>query len=224
MISKIGFKRAAVLIVLTAVLVCTFLLDQFVLAPKTLQSQQNLAGVQSETSTLQSEITKIREGFEKFETQKVLYETLKETGFFNNQDRVIARERFDTMQRLSKIISAKYEIKSAILQSQDDPVETTFVLMQSPITVTLSAVDDLDIYRFIYYLNYGFPGHITINNMTMERKSNVSPEVLQQIGSGLPPEMVSATLELDWFTMARKEAIAPQDLANGDPNATGGTP
>ncbi len=224
MIEKIGIKRATILGVLAGLLGVLFFMSSYVLGPKTIESKRQLDAVSAESYTLQTEVDKMRNDFAQFEGQKQLYETIRRMGFFNDQDRVLARERFETMQRLSKIIAARYEIKAANILTEESPVETGFVLMESPITVELTAVDDLDIYRFIYYLNYGFPGHITINSLVMERKADLSSDVLKQMGAGEPPALITAKMEMDWRTMARKEAIAA--TAPVDPNAVpaGGTP
>jgi hypothetical protein len=212
MIGKIGFKRALMLFVLAALAVVLFAANEWVFKPKVTESQAQLNQAMGEIGTLQGEIDKMRADFALFEQQKDFYDIISRMGFFNDQDRVLARQRFDTMQKLSKIISARYEIKAANILTQETNPETGFVVMESPISVELSAVDDLDIYRFIYFLNYGFPGHITINKLNIERKANVTPEILKQIGTGNPPEIVAAKMELDWRTMARKEAIQPSTL------------
>jgi hypothetical protein len=222
MIQKIGAKRALVLMVLGGLAVFFIAVNYLVLEPKTAESLAKLNTVMGETSVLRGEVDKMRVDYTTFEKQKSFYETIRGLGFFNDQDRVIARERFDTMQKLSKIISARYEIKAANLVEGEGASATGFVVMESPITVTLSAIDDLDVYRFIYYLNYGFPGHITISNLAMERKVEVTPGVLKQIGTGSPPEIISAKMDLEWRTMARKEDIAPQAIAQPDANAAGG--
>lgn len=221
MIAKIGLKRALLLFILAGGLVALFAANEMLLKPKIDESQRQLNTSMGELGRLQGEVTKMRADFETFETQKAFYDTISRMGFFNEQDRVLARERFDTMQKLSKIISARYEIKAANILTGETAPETGFVVMESPITVELSAVDDLDVYRFIYYLNYGFPGHITINNLDIERKAEITPNVLKDIGTGNPPQIVSAKMELDWRTMARKEAIQPSSVA---PAPGAGTP
>lgn len=221
MIEKIGLKRSLLLFVLAGGLAALFAANEMLLKPKIEESQRELNTSMGELGRLQGEVTKMRADFETFETQKAFYDTISRMGFFNEQDRVLARERFDTMQKLSKIISARYEIKAANILTGETSPDTGFVVMESPITVELSAVDDLDVYRFLYYLNYGFPGHITINSLDIERKAEITPNVLKEIGTGNPPQIVSAKMELDWRTMARKEAIQPSSVA---PAPGAGTP
>lgn len=212
MIDKIGIKRALLLFILGGGLMALFAANELVLKPKIEESRMQMNASTAELQRLQGEVSKMRADFETFETQKAFFDTISRMGFFNDQDRVLARERFDTMQKLSKIISARYEIKAANILTGETSPDTGFVVMESPITVELAAVDDLDVYRFIYYLNYGFPGHITINNLDIERKAEITPNVLKEIGTGNPPQVVSAKMELDWRTMARKEAIQPSGV------------
>ncbi len=222
MIQKLGFKRTLLLVVLGGTLAALFAANEFLFKPKVQESQTALNASMTELSTLQAEVEKMRLDFTQFESQKEYYATISRMGFFNDQDRVLARERFDTMQKLSKIISARYEIKAANILSEEANPETGFVVMESPISVELAAVDDLDVYRFIYYLNYGFPGHITINNLSIERSGEVTPELLKEIGTGNPPAMISAKMELDWRTMARKEAIQAETVAPAPDQAAAG--
>lgn len=220
MIEQIGYKRFLRIVILVVILIALAAGTELVFKPKVEQSARDLSAAKSEVTTLSDEINKMRDAYNMFEQQKNYYAVISRMGFFNDQDRVLARERFETMQRLSKILSAKYEIKAANILSEEANPDTGFVLMESPISVELSAVDDLDIYRFIYYLNYGFPGHITINNISITRSANVTTDLLKQIGTGNPPPVVSAKMEMDWRTMARKEAIQPDIIAPPtDPNA-----
>ena len=219
MISKLGFKRLLVLSILAGSLAVLYAANTLILTPKVVQSQQEASAVTGEVATIQSDLEKMRGDFNNFQQQKELYDKISGSGFFGDQDRVVARERFDTMQKLSKIISARYEIKAAKISEEGVDPESGYVVMDSPITIDLSALDDVDVYRFVYLLNYGFPGHITINSLTIERKAQVTPEVLKSIGTGNPQVLVGAKMELDWRTMVRKDEIKP-DAMSGDPSAS----
>lgn len=214
MIASIGYKKSLLLLVLAGVLGVLVFLTYVVFQPKAASSEIELATLTAQSSTLQAEVDQMRQDFTQFDSKKAMFENISRMGFFNDQNRVLARERFDTLQKLSKIMSARYEIKPAKIYSQDIPLETGFVVMESPITITLTALDDLDIYRFVYYLNYGFPGHITIEKLDIKREGEITPEVLKEIGKGNPPALITATMEMQWRTMARKESIAPETLSS----------
>ena len=225
MIASIGYKKSFLLFVLAGLLAFLVFSTYFVFLPKAVSSKTELQKLEAQETTLQSEINQMQQDFALFDSKKALFENISRMGFFNDQNRVLARERFDTLQKLSKIMSARYEIKPAKVFSQDLPLETGFVVMESPITITLTALDDIDIYRFIYYLNYGFPGHIMIDRLEIKREGEVSPDVLKAIGLGNPPALITATMEMQWRTMARKESIAPETLSsNTAAQPAGGQP
>ncbi len=212
MIEKIGAKRALVLFVLAG-LCALFALAAYLFAiPQSNLKKQELDALLNEKSEVVADLEKMKADFITFEQQKILFEKISKTGFLNDQNRVLTRTRFDTLQALSKIVSAKYEIKAASISENDLSQNTGYVTMKSPITVELSAIDDLDIYRFVYYLNYGFPGHIRIKELLIARDGEINPETLKQIGAGAPPKIISAKMDLEWTTMARKDSIPPEIL------------
>lgn len=212
MIGKIGLKKTIILAVLVLTLAGLAAIYELSLVPKVTEARQKLDAVNAEVASLQSDVDEMRADFVLFQKEKKLYDDIERMGFFNNQDRVLARERFDTLQKLSKVISARYEIKSANVVEVGNPESVEYVVLESPISVELSALDDLDAYRFIYFLNYGFPGHITIENMSMARTEEVTAEILKRIGTGSPPQMVNAKLSVMWRTMVRKKDILPEDI------------
>jgi len=230
MIKSLGFKRVFILSIFGGLLVFLALVYFVVLVPQAESSAQELASIQAESATLQTEVEQMTSSYAFFESQKPIFEKMNRLGFFAGQDRVLARERFDSIQKMSKIISAKYEIKAASMmaeEKQTDPItgldvpQSPFAVMESSITVSLSAIDDLDVYRFLYFLNYGFPGHLTVNSIAIERKVKLTPELLKQVGQGTPPEIITATMELTWRTMSRRDGVSK----NGEPqplNVSGG--
>ncbi len=219
MIDKIGPKRTMVILSLVGLIGLLAGANYLVFVPKEQKTQMMLGGVRSETATMKDEIEKMRADYVTAQKQKAFFDSIKRMGFFNTQDRVLARQRFDTMQKLSKIITARYEIKAANIITDESAEKTGFVVMESPVSLDLSAVDDLDVYRFIYYLNYGFPGHVTINSLSINRSVPVTPDLLKRLGTGSPPPVITAKMDLDWRTMAPKDKIAPDLVLSTTPGS-----
>lgn len=223
MIQALGFKRVATLAAFAGLLILIYALNAFFLKSQTEKSFRDLNAVRGEIGTLRAELEKLQSDYALYEKEKATYEKITRMGFFQPQDRVTARQRLDTIQRMSKIISARYEIKaataSAIVRPGDltnpvqpqegviDAAAADFVMIESPMTVTLSAIDDVDIYRFMYYMNYGFPGHITMNKISMQKTGQVTPDVLKSIGTGAPPPLVSASVEMTWRSMIPRDVM-----------------
>ncbi len=220
--SSIGAKRFFVLVVCGGVFAVLSLYAYAIIMPQESARKKQRDAAFAEVAQTRADIEKMRSDLVTFETQKQLFEKLNKIGFLNDQNRVLTRARFESLQGLSKIVSAKYEIKAAKITENELSENTGYVTMQSPISLSISAIDDLDIYRFIYYLNYGFPGHIKIINIKIERSGEVTPEALKQIGAGQPPQIISAIMELEWTTMAKKDSI-PAEVLGGADGAEGAT-
>lgn len=212
MMNALGKKRILILATLSVLLAVLSLLAFFVTMPQASKTKKRLDEISANKNQIAIEMEKMRADYITFENQRVLFDKLDKTGFLNDQNRVLTRARFETLQRLSKIVSAKYEIKAAVITENDLSSNTGYVTIQSPISVSLSAIDDLDIYRFVYYLNYGFPGFVKIKELTIERSAEVTPDVLKAIGAGAPPQIITAKMELEWTTMTKKSSIPAEVL------------
>jgi hypothetical protein len=230
MIQALGFQRALFLFLVGGLAVLLTAANYLFLVPKMESSTQTLNALRGQETTLNTEIETMRNDYARFEGKKILYADITRKGFFDDQNRVQARARLDAMQKLSKIVSARYEIRAATLTplpsavAVDDPSVTPsdsprddFVILQSPVTIYLSAIDDIDVYRFIHLLNYGFPGHVSIESIFADRQIPVTPEVIKQIGLGKPPGLVQVRIELLWRTMTKRSAIEPQNIAAPTP-------
>jgi hypothetical protein len=213
MFSSIGTKRLMLLIIAAGACAAFTFYTYVVMLPQEKTKKAEYDGLSSQITEARGNIEKMKGDLVTFETQKQLFEKLNKIDFMNDQNRVLTRERFETLQTLSKTVSTKYEIKAASIVEDELSANTGYVRMTSPISVSVAAIDDLDIYRFIYYLNYAFPGGVTITNIVMQRSADVTPELLKQIGTGKPPTIVTASIELVWTTMAKKDLIPPEILA-----------
>lgn len=233
MIKSIGTKRFLIVFVVGLLLAITAAANYYYLDPEVTKSKRALGVSLEEVTKIQTEINAMQQDFAFFEQEKVAFQRIVALGFFDPQDRVIAREKIDTVQKLSKIISAKYQIQAAqtheiavendtsgqaqygVLQSGAQVPQGGYTMIRSPMTFDIAAMDDLDVYRFIYYMNYAFPGHITINKLTISRKEAVNTENLKLIGLGTPPTLIQASLDVTWQSLMKKEnaASSTQDMS-----------
>lgn len=218
MIRAIGFQRFMIIMFLIGVSTLMGVFQFTMAIPKKRQAYADLQAVQSQTSTLKTELENMQTNMHIFEARKNVFKEMEQKEFFGTQDRADARDRVERIQKLSKILNAKYEIRPAVIEEQDVPETFEYTVIKSDVKIQMTAVDDTDIYRFIYYLNYGFPGHVVIKDLSMVRNIDIDENILKEIGGGTPPTIVEATLDLEWRTMARKDEvdIAPEPEGRGD--------
>lgn len=207
MIKTLGLQRTIILGVLIAFVAITAYANFYVFQPQAKSASSRLSGVRSEEAELRTAIDVMRGEQSTFDQQRSLYEKLEKRHFIGEQDRVLAREIFNQMQRQSKLLSIKYQIKSAGIWEITDVTDDKQALMVSPIEITIEALDDVDVYRFVYYLSNLFPGKISIKTLKMERPIRLTPERLRSISLGNIDTLIRATINADWITMAPREII-----------------
>lgn len=205
MIEVLGFKRILGLAVLVGLVAALAGAHYLVLVPHREQQDRNLRSVKSEVEMRQQETQRMREEFSRLDHVKFKYNQLLKFGFFSDQDRVFAREKLNELQKFSKVINARYEIKPVEEEENRKINEAGHRLLKSQIHITLNAFDDIDVYRFLYLLNYGFPGQVSVTAVDVRRIRDVTAPVLQAVGSGSYAPIVEGKISLDWYTIAPKE-------------------
>lgn len=217
MIEAIGTKRLIILLVLAALTGIFGFLHLYIFAPKAESAQRQTSALRSQIASLRDETEALKTDMTRFRERSIQFKKIEAAGFFNDQSRVLARQRLEEMQIQSKLLAARYEIKRARVVNSERAGKAGYGVLETPITLKLSAIDDMDIYKFIYMLNYTFPGQISIVDMELVRKREVTPEILKEIGLGRPPEILSAELNIEWRTMTKQENLVPaaQDEEEG---------
>jgi hypothetical protein len=212
MIKVLGFKRVVTLACLLAANIVLAGLLYGVLTPQMTKTEQDLRRVRGGVTARRTEVATLKTEYEQIQEQKSKFEDLERSGFFQTQDRVAARKLIEDIQAESSILSARYDIQA--INVKEDPIaaQSDYVILHSPVKVSLDALDDIDVYSFIYWMENAFPGHAGVHAMTLERKLDVDEVTLKQIGNGVPAILMSATVDFSWNTMVKRADI-PQQLA-----------
>lgn len=202
MIEVLGIKRIiiiGVLVVTVSVLAAAHFL---MVLPQQESAQRELKTIENNISSTRANIQKLQEDFATLGQVRSRFDAVKQYGFFFDQNRVIARSKINEMKTASGVLSAKYTM-GAVEDFEDEKLKSVkYKLMQSPVKFNIQAYDDVDVYKFIYLLNYGFPGTVQIKMVTIERTLDVSSALLRNIGTGSKTPLVNAIIQADWYTVA----------------------
>lgn len=211
MIRVIGFQKILTLILLAFFTAVFFFYGTYVLAPQIQDSKKQLSVNKGEISQLTEDINKLVEGIKTFESQKQAFERIKEVGFFDPQNRLETRQRLNEMQKESRLLSAKFSINSAVTEPNKLAREAGHKILNTEISFTLDALEDIDIYNFIYLMNYGFPGQILITDLAITKEQDITQPLLRKIGNGDYVPLVKAELKANWRTMVPDTSIEIND-------------
>lgn len=209
MIRLIGMQRVLGIIVLATLTVFFVFYQYFLVTPQIQDTQRELSKNKSEVAEMTENLDSLVKGIAQFSEQKDIFELIQKYEFFDPQDRVEAGRRITKMQEDSRLLSAKYSVRPAKPEKNQKAFEAGHKILNTDIDFDLEAIEDEDIYKFVYLLNYGFPGHITITELNITRDKEVTQPLLRQIGTGqesLRP-LVTAILRINWRTMVPDTSI-----------------
>ena len=204
MIEVLGMRRVAFIAAMVALNVTLAASVYLFVLPQKEKTDRELRTVRAEISQKRSEILRMQTEQQQIEEQKDVFETLKKSDFFGEQDRYVARRTIEAIQTQSHVLSAQYTIGAAEQETSEKTDQAGQAIMSSPVEIKLDALDDIDVYSFVYWVENAFPGHVGIDKITLKREAELNEATLRQIGSGTPVTLVSGEVGFSWPTMIPK--------------------
>jgi hypothetical protein len=207
MIKIIGIRRLVILVVLLAFnAVLASAMYMYLIPEKQLVERKHDAQ-RNEVNDLQGDLSRMEVEFETLDQQQGRYDQIRANGFFDAQDRAVAKEMFSLIQEQSKVISALVSVKPGKVVGDAEAEKANHKLLMSGISVDIKAFDDNDIYHYIDLVQKVFPGVVTLKSISVKREKDVSAALLRAIASGASPELVTAEVEFSWHTMIPQEQV-----------------
>lgn len=202
MIKSIGLDKIILLALIAGFAVGGYFYNTNFLEPSIAKKERQLRSNKSELSKLTSDTQKLISGVELFEKQKSEFETVQQSGFFDDQNRVVTRARLDAMGRESNLEYLRYSISPAKDISNKKLADAGYKILETEILLDVGAIDDTDISTFLHFLNHGFPGQVLIQSMELVRDQTLTQPLLRNIGlkTNYDP-LVSGNIKILWKTM-----------------------
>lgn len=211
MIQVLGTKR---ILTLGAMLAANVVLAAGVylyLMPQKMKMQGELNSMKSQVSTVQTDISRMQVEFEQLEQQQAQFDVLKADGFFGAQGRRQAEKILESIQKQAGVVAAVANIAPGNVEDNEEAQKAEHKILVSPINIRIEAMDDVDVYRYIYLMQKFFPGYVSVERIAMERKSAITGPVLRNIASGANPQLVHADIDVLWRTMIpQADVISPE--------------
>lgn len=207
MISVIGTKRLVILFALLLINAALGAAIYMYFMPEQQKTEKRLRVKRGQLSNVQYDLERMRIEFEQLDKQQGEFDQLKEKGFFSNQVRSTAKDLFSQIQDQSKVISAKVNVKSGVIEENKEAQKAKHMVLKSLINVELKAFDDADVYQYLSLVLQEFPGHISVDNVVVKRVKDISAPILRAIKSGANPELINASLSLSWRTLIPEDQV-----------------
>jgi hypothetical protein len=208
MFQILGLKRIAILLVLVAINGLLAAVTYLYLIPHNDDLSRQLDTLNANVSTKRNDTARLEGEFQVIQKQKANFEDLQTAGFFSNQNRAVARQRITDIQKFTNILSAKYDITAASIEKNPLAADSGDVVLNSPVDIKVDALDDVDFYNFVYWVENAFPGLVSVKTIRVARITDVNETTLRGIGSGIPVTLVNGEVLFEWRTMVPAKDIS----------------
>jgi hypothetical protein len=202
MINVIGIRK---IILLATLLVMNGLAGAGVylyFKPSVEKIEKDLRAATSSITNNSTMITKLNQDFKVLQEQKENYTNLVGLGFFKEQDRFLAPKRLEIIREESGLLKARYKFGSARELSNEHANKAEHVVLNSEVRIDgIEAMDDMDIYKFIYLIDNTFTGQVSITSMSFERVRELDNKILHKIALGEDVSLIEGSLVFEWRTM-----------------------
>lgn len=206
MINILGLKRVIGILVLFVLCGAVGATLFFYVLPHKEKVERDLRVTKASVAASRAEIEKLHQDITFFEEQKNLYENLVSIGFFSDQDRFDAQKRIEAIQDRANILRMHYNISPARVKENAYAANADHVVLTTAVTVDVDALDDVDFYSFMYWLDNAFTGQSSITGFDIERVLDVNDTTLRQIGSGNPVPLLKGSVDFEWRTLIPRES------------------
>ena len=208
MLEILGFRRIIVIAFLLCLNILLAAACFLYFKPHNVDLLNQLQTLTSQVSSKRADATAVEQQYQSIEDQKVYFSNLQTSGFFGDQSRTLVRERITDLQKFSNVLSAKYNVTAAQIEHNSAADDAGYVVLNSPVTITLDAFDDTDVYTFVYWLENAFPGQVSMTKLDISRPVDINQTTLKQIGNGEPIVLIHGELSFDWRTMVPSTQVA----------------
>jgi hypothetical protein len=216
MLKILGRKRIILLGVLVALSVLFGGAWTQMLAPGREEVERNLSSANSALESKREDIRKLKKEYVLLQNQISQYEKVKRSGFFNDQNRVLAQETLDNFRATSGVLKANYSVLAGEEVKDDRAAGINYMVIKSPVEISIESIDDGDFYNFLKLVLEQFPGRANLEKLDVKKDGAITQEALKDIGIGKPVPLIKANIKYNWFSMSRKETVL------ADPNQQAG--
>ncbi len=206
-VGNIGGKRLLTAVVLVAINAVILAALYWYIVEENDNLQRQLKRKDSAIRNAQTQVSEIRYDREKLVELQDDYERILESGFLQNQDRLIIQRNFDEMANVSKIINANYNATRGQIIENNEAKEAGYALIKTDLRVDLSAIDDIKLYNFLYLIDHYYPGLTNIQRFKIEKVKELSKASLIKMTRDDPEPLVEGALEFEWLSMVKEEDL-----------------
>lgn len=207
MLKTIGRKTSIIIITLLVINIALGAFFYLFLQGAAQQEELNLRQITGQVNSTQSNIAQIEDEIRQINEGKQEFENLQAAGLLDFQDRGPLQDAFDKAQRLSGVEKVRFKIEAASCFVNTELNGSDYVILGSPIEITVDAAEDLSIYNFLDLFRQMVNGYPSLERVQLKRQKDLTADVLKQIGTGQPSDLMQAQIDITWYTIVEKAKV-----------------
>ncbi|NQZ13667.1 MAG: hypothetical protein HRT94_02415 [Alphaproteobacteria bacterium] len=216
MIYILGVKRVLLIVALVVFCMAGAAYRYVILAPQYDAVERESSINEGEVSTQRGKINDLLTNHQRFLEQKEDYDMLEKMDFFNTQNRLEARTLFGVLRDKSGVISVRADMKPSEVEFNQHAREINHKLLKTEMSFDVGAYEDIEIYNFLFLLDYAFPGVIEIEEFEISKTQPVTQPLLRKIGGGEDVPIVDAKIKAVWWTLVPSDAVEVEATVIGE--------
>jgi hypothetical protein len=161
---------------------------------------------------LNSRRTTVTEDQAFLEANRPSYERLLERGLVAEQDRLAAARLLEQLRARHRVAGIQYSFSPQREAPLGPGRLARMTLVSTELTITMTGITDLDLLAFARGVADELPGDVRVVALSLERRSEASPDLLARLRAGEPAGLVDGRLQLEWRAVRWQGGPgAPQD-------------
>ncbi len=202
MIKLLGFKRTLILGVMLGLNALLGAIYMLWASPQTEMLNNQLMGLRSEISNLQTGIQTTKSDMQMLEENLPTYDSLIKRGFMQEQDRFVMSRALEDIKVKSHVQGFSFSVGDIREITNADAQMANKRLLHSRVKVgNISSPLDINVYDMIRLIETEYPALARINSFTIKREGALTPERIATMATG-PVSLVSSELVFDWFSLS----------------------
>ncbi|MAF67778.1 MAG: hypothetical protein CMH25_00330 [Micavibrio sp.] len=207
MIKIIGRERIIFLLSLLGLIALISGVAYFVIAPKMVAAERTLATKKIQVSAKKNDTMMLRDEFRTFQERAEKFKELEVSGLFETQNRLEAIDKVEGFREEIGLLKASIKVDAGEIVEDQRMDRLDNVYLESPVSFTLEALDDIEVYTFLKLVEDRFPGRLVVQNLKIEKVADITTETLASIVNGIPTPMVKATADYNWVTLPAENEL-----------------
>lgn len=217
MIKLLGFKRTLLLGIMLGINALLGLIYMFWASPQTEALNNQLMGLRSEISKLQTGIQTTKSDMQMLEENLPTYDVLVKKGFMQEQDRFVMSRALETIKEKSHVQGFSFSVGDIREIANADAQLAGKRLLHSRVTVSrIASPLDINVYDMLRLIETEYPMQVRIHSFAIKRDGQLAADRMLKLVSE-PISFVTSDVVFDWFSLSD----IPQN-ANTPPGVPGG--